>query len=1002
MMRISLQLPRLVPTLGFVSDSAPRFPVGLGRPLEPLGRDDGQDQANLFLERLSPWLASGIAAARPITGRDGGLAIGPLGQAGRAIERIRSLVADDRLDQTPSIAERSRRQAEIDESLVELGRLAGSEVRLGGPQHFAIAGGSRDQITDVDVVRLSSRGELTVWGRVTRAAEAARMTIAGGAGAVATTSATIAVAGQRSRALVRIREGQSLADVAQGINDRSAATGVAAAVAGDNLSIYSLARGRDARLRVEQLPPAASSIQGLDPAKVAGFSVLSLPSGATESVAGTVVSAAQRATLRYIGAPGGLVAGDATFRITGPRGDVTISVVAGESLAGVAQRINAESSASAVIAAVDGDDLVIQSEAAGSGGSVRWELLAADYATSISPLDPAQIADLDVTTIEPGSEHTLTGQVTRTATQGELTLLGGAGGVVIDGATFELRGAMGARNVSIVAGESLADVAARINAESQFTGVAATVSGNNLVLRSAGVGSAATVDVELLALDHEISVSGVNGQQLTSFQVVSFTDGATRTLSGTVTQVATQAQLNFQGNFLGLAGTTATFRLTGSTGTAQVSVSALESLTTVANRINALTSTTGVTATRSGNQLIFRSTGVGSTAIVDIDVLSGTFNTTGGSGNGFAQGGNAAAVINGQAVTAIGNNFTLTDSVGTYSFTTVQGFTGSLSPITIVSTPGEFDVIGGNGNGSASGLDALAVVNGQNLTGTGNRFQVTSESSQFALEFAAGFTGSFDPISIVSSPIGFEVQGGDATGRAVGSDAVAVINGVQLSGQQSRFAFDAGQGSFAIEFVEGFAGSFGPLVVTAGDGRLTAHSGRFGETLRGRDAEATINGQLHVGRGSRFTVVEDQAELAVEFAAGFTGQFEPITVSSRVVVEAKDDLPQDPLIVTLGRIVDSLLPLASGGDLALGASSPVQAEHRTQRAARDLADLKVAAAISADPVATAEPDDLTRAALTAGLLRQLLRTDPYAALALFESGGRDSLQHRRLIADLLR
>jgi hypothetical protein len=100
--------------------------------------------------------------------------------------------------------------------------------------------------------------------------------------------------------------------------------------------------------------------------------------------------------------------------------------------------------------------------------------------------------------------------------------------------------------------------------------------------------------------------------------------------------------------------------------------------------------------------------------------------------------------------------------------------------------------------------------------------------------------------------------------------------------------------------------------------------------------------------------------------------------------------------------VNSLLPLGSGGDLAWDGSSPIQAAHRAERAARNLADLKAVHLLDADPASAANPDHVTRAQLTAGLLKQLLQTDPYAALAAFDISELDSLHHRRLIAELLR
>ena len=58
--------------------------------------------------------------------------------------------------------------------------------------------------------------------------------------------------------------------------------------------------------------------------------------------------------------------------------------------------------------------------------------------------------------------------------------------------------------------------------------------------------------------------------ELTAFQADSFTTGASQTLSGTVTQSASAATVNLQGTSGGAVIDTATFRLTGSLGYADV------------------------------------------------------------------------------------------------------------------------------------------------------------------------------------------------------------------------------------------------------------------------------------------------------------------------------------------------------------------------------------------------------------------------------------------------
>ena len=173
----------------------------------------------------------------------------------------------------------------------------------------------------------------------------------------------------------------------------------------------------------------------------------------------------------------------------------------------------------------------------------------------------------------------------------------------------------------------------------------------------------------------------------------------------------------------------------------------MQSLSTLANNVNQHTATTGVTAVVQGQQIKFRSTGVGSAATVGINVTSGSFSLTGGNGNGTANGTNAVAVVNGQTITGAGNQFQLTDALGTYSFTAASGFTGTFSTVTIESQAGSFELSGGNGDGTATGLDALATINSVQLTGVGNRLTINQAGGQFELELAAGFLGQLDAIT---------------------------------------------------------------------------------------------------------------------------------------------------------------------------------------------------------------------------------------------------------------
>jgi hypothetical protein len=694
------------------------------------------------------------------------------------------------------------------------------------------------------------------------AAQAARLEIVGGAGATATTTATLSVEGSRGRLLVQLKAGQSLETVARQINRHTRSTRIVAGVTGNNLVLSSLEIGRQGQLRVEQLSAEGQSyVSGVNDGQVSLFQVLAQPAGGSETLAGTLVSTAQQANLRYLGASGAVVAADASFLLHGDDGTVTVEITAGESLATVAERINAKSATIGVTATVEGDDLLFQSTAAGGAATVQVELDDATYANTTEGVNASQLASFEVNSVEPG-EHVLTGSVVQAAEQAELTLRGTTGGTVIDGATFELRGAAGAATISITAGELLSDVADRINTLTGSTGVQATVSGNDLIFRSVNVGSAETVEVELQAIDYHTTVSGTNSQQLTGFQVQSFTTGATETLNGSITQAAGTAQLMFSGNILGLVNRNATFTLTGSNGSTSISVNRLDTLQSLVNSVNAATTTTGVRATKQGNTVIFESTGVGSAALVQINTTNGQFPVSGGDGNGLANGADAVAVINGQTVTASGNQFNFSTALGSYAFTAVQGYTGSLSPITIQSLPGQFDVVGGNGDGTAAGLDALVAINGVQFTGVGSLVTVNDFGGQYQLEFQAGFSGAFDAITVRSEVVGFQIEGGNANGLASGADAVALINGVRHVGSRDGFTVHGREGTYLLQFADGFSGDFDSITITANTGPLAVQGGQLGSLLRGADALVTFHGEpLRINRSAG--AVSGAADFAI-------------------------------------------------------------------------------------------------------------------------------------------
>ena len=590
-----------------------------------------------------------------------------------------------------------------------------------------------------------------------------------------------------------------------------------------------------------RLTSISTDISGLNEAQIDLLNTGSLQPGAELTVSGSLDVAQAAAELVYAGAPGGLVSGTASFRLTGSDSSANFSITAGEALSAVAQRINEQTEATGVVAAVQGNSLTLSTIATGAAVTLVVDNVDRESVVSVSDINGNQVDDFQVVSVPDEAEITINGSVTAAATRATLTYLGGPGGVVVDSATFTLTGDLGSAPISIVQGESLTAVAGRINQLSQTTGVSATTSGNNLILSSVILGAAADLAVELTEIAQYVNVAGVNASQITNFQVLSADPASVNTLAGSVTQAAGVAQLTYTGGFGGRITATANFTLTGSLGSANISVTFLETLTAVRDRINLQTATTGVTASVSGNQLFLRSTGVGTAATVAVVVNSGTFNVTGGNGNGTANGTNAQLQINGQPVVAAGNNVSFTDALGSYAFTLVNGFTGAFNPITITSSNGTFDITGGHGDGTATGTDAAATINGQPLTATVNTFVVNTGGGQFVLEIAEGFTGALDPIVVTSSLADFTITGGNGDGTANGTDAEATINGQNLTSANGRFTVLTPGGNLVVGFHDSFVGAFDTFTIAIRQ-RSIGSDNTEPAPIR-RAAVATINGR---------------------------------------------------------------------------------------------------------------------------------------------------------------
>jgi len=965
-------------------------------------QDDG---FNLLVERFQPQVRDTLDIQSNNFGNDSETNTGSLVAA--KVNRFVSEIRDSVSLQYASDIERAEQQVGVDAALIHIGRLTGEEVRLGGPTNAEVKGGDINQVTNVKVVALSPQADFTLTGEVTQAAQAAEFSILGKSGGRAATSGKFELTGANGSATFEISEKESLSAVAERINRRSADVGARAEVSGNELRIRSLDKGSNSALQFQQIGGGGVDIVGVNSAQITSISTTP---GA--SLAGSVATTAAEAELSVEGGVGGVAEGTVTFDVVSDQGTVQVSITEDESLADVAARINSETETSGVIASVDGNDLLLRSDSVGSDATVQIQSINRSESVTTSGVNASQVSNFQINSLDVGAAETISGNVTSAATNAQLSVQISAGGQVVDSGSFRITGDLGAADIAFTGSESLTDVAARVNAQADTTGVTATVSGDDLELTTTAVGSTADVSVELLSLDHELSVAGVNNQQLSSFNVASFTDGATQVLSGSVTAAATGTELTYEG--VGLltqrVADAATFTLTGELGSAEISVGALETLSSAANKINNESLNTGVTASVSGDTLTLSTTSTGSAAVIEIDVTSGSFVTQGGDGNGNAQGTDSVAVINGETITADNNTFSLTDANGTYDFTVVAGFTGALDDVTVNSTPGQFGVTGGDGNGTATGADAVAQINGQNLVGQGNDFTVDTAVGSFDVSFEPGFTGALDAISVASTVADFTVQGGDQNNAATGVDATAILNGQALTGEGNRFQFTDNDGEYDIQFVAGFTGVLDEVGSIPGDDQFSTTGLDNQGNARGVAARASINGQELSENGGVFQIKSDQATVELTFAEGFTGEFEPITVSARIVLPGNEDADFLPFnIAEIKQAVSPLYDFASGAEARFGKEAR-ESVSRVIDAVSELSELAIGqtSGQTSGPLTEQQATEvdslnlsLTKAQLLTQSFKQLVVNDSRSLLNSLSSA-RIRADRQQLLVDLLK
>lgn len=178
----------------------------------------------------------------------------------------------------------------------------------------------------------------------------------------------------------------------------------------------------------------------------------------------------------------------------------------------------------------------------------------------------------------------------------------------------------------------------------------------------------------------DFTANGIRDHQIERLEV--YDSSAAAEIFGTVTTRAERGRLTYTG-LLGQTTSAATFTLTGAEGSTTISVTLSESLSSVAAKINQDSHKTGVTAEAINDTLTFRTVEYGENATIAINVSSGSFNVSGGNGDGTANGVNALATINGVALEGDGNTFVRRHHDVSYRLTFKGGFEGQFAPITV-------------------------------------------------------------------------------------------------------------------------------------------------------------------------------------------------------------------------------------------------------------------------------------------------------------------------------
>ncbi|GAB6164318.1 hypothetical protein JCM19992_03180 [Thermostilla marina] len=571
--------------------------------------------------------------------------------------------------------------------------------------------------------------------------------------------------------------------------------------------------------------------------------------------------------------------------------------------------------------------------------------------------DTSQVADLRIYSVGGGG-------TVKKAQPAELTYTGSARYAAAD-ASIKLTGVRGSTILTVSTDDTLEALAEKINARTASTGVQASVDDNTLTLSSTGTGSGAYVGVSVLS--GTFAVTGGNGDG-----TANGTDGVTSSspvIYGEVLQAATQAQLTHS-EPTGSITADDTFTLSGTRGSTSISVTTGQTLSQVADTINAQSHTTGVEASVSGDGKTLYLTSIDYGANAYVKVTDGSFSVSGGDGNGTAYGTNAEAVINGRTYSDQGTDDQPAELRHREKGTTITNdavirITGALGSADITITAGQTlsDV--------ASAIEAQKAVTGVTASVDSNDLVLqstdTGDDASISLEVKSG---TFTTVENYTEAAQAVITHTESTGY------ITAAAQFRLTGADGSYDFTLSGGESLSEVAQMIRAQSGTTGVTAsvyGDQLLIQStdtgssafvtfqllSGTFdiegdtGGTAYGTNATAQASGSDGTAGdttidGNRFIVNSGGFHFEIEFQPGFTGEFDPITVSGEAIPFALStsltrnftlSIPS-VLSTKLGGISGTLDQIAGGGAYSGLGSNTSRALRIVDEALADLTEIE--------------------------------------------------------------